>query len=286
MNKPFCVFIMSHGRPEKIYTLDTLDKCGYTGDWFIVIDNEDKHAQAYKEKYGNRVLQFDKLAMSKRCQNADNFENRKVILYARNACFDFAESMGYKYFLQLDDDYVAFEFTHNGKGEYKRKRIICFQSIVDSFCEYLEANERIASVAFLQGGDFIGGGNCTTVVRGLYPFKKRKAMNSFFCKTSRRFWFAGRINEDVNTYLSLGSKGIIFMSIPLVVLQQKQSQSNSGGMTETYVASGTYLKSFYSVLFAPSACKVEMSKDMHRLHHRITWNNAVPKILDEEHKKL
>jgi len=285
MNKTFCVFIMSHGRPDKIYTLNSLVKCGFIGEWFIVIDNEDKHAEEYKLKYGKRVLQFDKLAMAKRCQNADNFENRKVILYARNACFDFAESFGYEYFLQLDDDYVEFEYTYNIRGEYERKRIMGLQRIVKSFCKYLDANERIASVAFLQGGDFIGGGKCTTVIRGHYPFKKRKAMNSFFCKTSRRFWFSGRINEDVNTYLSLGSRGMIFMSIPLVILHQKQSQSNSGGMTETYIVNGTYIKSFYSVIFAPSACKVEMSKDMHRLHHRIKWSNAVPKILDDTHKK-
>ena len=60
-----------------------------------------------------------------------------------------------------------------------------------------------ATVAFAQGGDFVGGldgGN----------FKKRllrKAMNSLFCRTDRPIDFRGTMNEDVTTYTTLGSRG-------------------------------------------------------------------------------
>lgn len=37
---------------------------------------------------------------------------------------------------------------------------------------------------------------------------------------------------------------------------QMQTQKNAGGMTETYLESGTYLKSFYSVMYAPSCVKL------------------------------
>ena len=56
-------------------------------------------------------------------------------------------------------------------------------------------------------------------------------------------------------------------------------------MSDAYLASGTYVKSYYSVMTFPSACKVTANKDLHRLHHKISWNNAVPKILDDTHKK-
>lgn len=52
----------------------------------------------------------------------------------------------------------------------------------------------------------------------------------------------GRINEDVNTYTNLGRCGELFMTIGAVQLGQKQTQKNSGGMTELYLDSGTYVK--------------------------------------------
>ena len=42
----FCVFILSHGRPDNVITLNTLRREGYTGPWYIVIDNEDKKGEA------------------------------------------------------------------------------------------------------------------------------------------------------------------------------------------------------------------------------------------------
>ena len=57
-------------------------------------------------------------------------------------------------------------------------------------------------------------------------------------------------------------------------------------MSDIYEASGTYIKSFYSVLFSPSSVKVSvLNTENARLHHRVSWNNAVPKILNEKYKK-
>ena len=47
----------------------------------------------------------------------------------------------------------------------------------------------------------------------------RKAMNSFICSVDRPFQFVGRINEDVNTYVLLGSRGV-FLSILQIGLDQ------------------------------------------------------------------
>ena len=80
--------------------------------------------------------------------------------------------------------------------------------------------------------------------------------------------------------------GKIFMSIPKIILNQKATQSNGGGMTDIYMDSGTYIKSFYAILFNPSCVKIRMMGRNHkRLHHSISWNNAIPAILDEKHKK-
>ena len=111
-------------------------------------------------------------------------------------------------------------------------------------------------------------------------------MNSFFCDTEKPFQFLVRINEDVNTYTRLVSIGKIFLTAVDAMLTQKQTQQNKGGMSDVYNASGTYLKSFYSVMIMPSAVKIAEMGDKHRrIHHNVSWENCVPKILNQKWKK-
>jgi len=90
-NRNYCVFILSHGRPDGVNTYRTLKKAGYTGQIYIVIDNEDRTAEKYIENFGSEnVVLFDKMAVSKTFDTADNFNDRRAVVYARNACFDIA----------------------------------------------------------------------------------------------------------------------------------------------------------------------------------------------------
>ena len=118
---------------------------------------------------------------------------------------------------------------------------------------------------------------------------KRKAMNSFICSVDRPFQFSGRINEDVNTYTTLSRQGQLFLTILPIQLNQLQTQHNSGGMTEMYLDAGTYVKSFYTVMYCPSSVQIGVLKDPReqygRLHHKINWHKTAPKILNEQYKK-
>jgi hypothetical protein len=287
--KSSCIFIISHGRPDKVITLKALRRSGYTGPLFIVCDNEDKTLEQYRAQFGaSKVLVFDKLSYAGMIDNGDNFQNRRTTTHARNACFDFAEKLGFEYFLVLDDDYTEFKHNYNKRGAFKRSVIRRINLVFSAMFEFLESDERLMSVCFLQGGDLVGGESA--LKKGVFPFRKRKAMNSFFCKTSRRFWFFTRLNEDVNTYLSLGNRGGLFLSIPEIALNQMQTQATTGGMSEAYLASGTYVKSFYTVMIGPSYASVQwpranVTKQIRRIHHKIAWNNAVPKIIDEAYRK-
>jgi len=285
MNDDFCAFILTHGRPDNVITYSTLLKSGYTGKIYIVIDNEDNAAERYFDVFGDKVIMFDKKAVAETFDEGDNFDDRRSIVYARNACFDIAKELGIKHFIQLDDDYTVFFYMYNCEKEFKRKEIKKIDIIFDSFIKYFDSCD-VEAIAFLQGGDLIGGGDNTHLKNNHYPFRKRKAMNSFFCSANKPINFIGRINEDVNTFLNSGSMGKIFMSIPKIILNQKATQSNGGGMTDIYMDSGTYIKSFYAILFNPSCVKIRMMGRNHkRLHHSISWNNAIPAILDEKHKK-
>lgn len=274
MRNDFCAFILTHGRPDNVRTYKTILKHGYTGKIYIIIDNEDKTADKYYENFGDKVIMFDKLAISKTFDEADNFDNRKTIIYARNACFKIAEDLGIKYFIQLDDDYNSFMYrTVNGSKQIKN-----LDNIFTYMLDFL-INTNITTVAFSQGGDHIGGYKDDIKI-------KRKAMNSFICSTERKFNFIGRINEDVNAYVYLGGLGYIFFTIMNIMLCQQQTQNNKGGMTDIYLLSGTYVKSFYSILFNPSCVKIRlMGSTGTRLHHSISWDNAVPVIIDHKYKK-
>ena len=280
-NNSFAALILTHGRPDKVYTVDTLRKCGYTGDIVIVIDNEDKTANEYRQRYDNVVV-FDKKEISTRFDEGDNFQDRRAIIYARNASFEIAKKLGYRYFIQLDDDYTEFSYTYDPDGMMKQRRIFNLDKVFDILIDF-KNNIGATTVAMAQRGDFVGGKH-NGIVKG--EQLKRKAMNSFICDTEKPFQFFGKINEDVNTYTLLGSRGHLFLQVPHVALNQQQTQKTEGGMTDIYLDGGTYIKSFYTVMYAPSCAKVRLMGTAHkRLHHSIRWRNAVPMILSEYLKK-
>lgn len=283
-DEKFAVFILTHGRPDNVKTYLTLIKQGYTGLIYLIVDNEDKTLREYQKRYGSKVIVFDKVAIAATFDECDNFNiGRKSVVYARNACFKIAEELGVKYFLQLDDDYNQFEYrfgpdlTFGWYRAYNLDRL--FQFVLD-FYKSIPA----LTIALAQGGDMIGGG-AGTYVQVL--MLKRKAMNSFFCSTDRPFKFVGRINEDVNTYISLGHRGELIFTIFNADIVQTQTQRQTGGMSDLYADTGTYIKSFYTLMNAPSCVTIGMMGEKHlRIHHRINWATAVPVIISEKHRKL
>lgn len=285
-NNDFAIFILTHGRANNIITLNTLKKCNYTGKVYIVIDNEDSQQEQYLELYGDSVIIFDKSSIDGTFDIMDNFNGRNVVVFARNALNDIVKNLGIKYYMVLDDDYTYFRYRMNDKFDYPTKSpaVInsCFDNILDAMLEFFISTNCI-SIAFIQGGDLIGGKD-NDMVNGYKP--KRKVMNTFFFSTDRLYEFCGRINEDVNMYVLMGTRGALFLQIPFISVEQLTTQSNSGGLTDFYLETGTYYKSFYTVMLSPSSvtCRLMGNVDK-RLHHQIRWKNTVPMIIREENKK-
>jgi hypothetical protein len=287
MRNDFCVFILTHGRPDRVHTYDTLLGAGYTGSVFILIDDEDSCASDYKSRFGEKVIQFCKAEVAAVSDEGDNFGHRKSTLYARNAMHQIASKLGFRYFIQLDDDYTSFQIRHNSRLEYGYW--ILKASADDFFSALLEfyIGTPCVSVATSQGGDHIGGGGDPILGGGQgSPSLRRKCMNSFICSVERPLQFFGHLNEDVNMYVTRTRKGDLFFTVIQAMLVQKQTQSNPGGMSDIYLDSGTYVKSFYTVMYAPSCVSVGTMGDPRggrvRIHHKINWHNTAPKILREE----
>ena len=255
MREDFCAFILTHGRPDRVKTYGTLRRSGYTGKIYIVIDDEDKTEADYRQRYGAEVLQFCKADIANTFDEGDNFDDRRAIIYARNACWDLAKQVGCRYFIQLDDDYsnFALRYRSDGSGLYQAIHK-SLNEVFETLVVFLSLTKTL-TVAMCQGGDLIGGTNHKTVNM------KRKAMNSFVCDSEKPFNFFGRINEDVNTYVSTGNKGGLFFTTMQAQLVQSNTQTNTGGMSDIYLESGTYIKTFYSVMYAPSCVKVSLFGD-------------------------
>lgn len=282
MRNDFAIFILTHGRPYNVITAKTLKKCNNTNRVYYIIDNEDKYADRYYWNFGEEnVIMFDKKEAAKYCDTMDLVDNRNIVLFARNMCHKIAADLGIKYFLELDDDYTEFRSRIWDGNQLTSIYLRDMDSVVDEMINFLDTTGAL-SVAFSQTGDFIGGIGSKVYKERL----TRKAMNAFFCRTDRPFKFTGRINEDVNAYVTLGSRGELFFTIADIALNQHDTQQNEGGLTEAYLDLGTYVKSFYTVMGNPSSVKIAEMGDNHmRIHHFIDWEKAVPKIISGRYKK-
>ena len=283
MNKDFAVFIMVYGRPEKNWTDKTLRKCGYTGKIYLVGDDLDVTINEYKKKYGDELIVFDKKKSAINLDTGDNTGDFRSTLFASNKIFDLAKERGIKHFFIMCDDYTGFEHRHNGDLEYGGWLVKNLDKVFNALLKYYKTINA-KTIAFAQSGDYMGGKESTMAKRLKV---KRKAMNTFLCSTERPFKFLGRMNEDVTTYVNLGSKGDLFLTIPNISIYQKPTQQVQGGLTDLYLQYGTYVKSFFSVMYNPSSIKIsELGYVNKRIHHKVNWNNAVPKILNEKYKKI
>lgn len=279
-NNSFAVFILSHGRAKNVKTLKALEKSNYTGEIYIICDDEDEQIELYK-KLGKKVIVFNKLEEMKNTDTEDNFKDHRLVVYARNVCHKIAQDLGLKYFLVLDDDYTEICFRYVEKKHLKAKKVKNADKLFDVMIDFLEVSNAL-TVTMSQAGDFIGGAENGKIEKGI----DRKAMNTFFCKTDRPFKFYGSTNEDVNSYIINGMQGKLMFTIYKPSIIQTQTQKNKGGLTDIYLDNGTYVKSFYSVIVEPSCARVAiMNTKNPRIHHKILWNKCTPKILNEKWKK-
>lgn len=285
MSETFAAFILTNKRPDRVYTFKQLRNSGYTGQVFFVVDDADPTIEAYRAAYGDAVLVFNKQAVAATFDLADTFHQQLgAVVFARNAVAALAKERKIDAYVMLDDDYTAFEYRFDQHGNYKTGQKIRSLDLVFAALVAFHKRSPAVTVCMAQGGDFIGGSH-SQYAAGLTL--SRKAMNTFFCRIDRPFAFVGRINEDVNTYVSQGSRGVLLLTTNAASIVQKITQSNDGGMSDFYRQNGTYVKSFYTILMAPSCVKIAtMGNKNRRMHHFVMWRYAVPKIVDEKHRKI
>jgi len=271
----YVIFILSYGRPTNVKTLNTLKRCGYKGDYYIVCSMDDAQLSEYQRIYKGKVICFDKESVP--FDRMDNFGNLKCVVYARNVCKEIVKQFEVDGYLVLDDDYICFSHVQNVNGKKKEPMIKDLDAVNLCMFQYLQASGA-TTIAMIQGGDLVGGENA--IFRNGF---KRKAMNAFYFLKDSQYEFTGTLNEDVNFYTEMGRQGEFILSIAKVKLNQEQTQKSKGGMTDIYLDGGTYIKSFYSVMRVPSAVKIGVLND--RIHHNVEFKFCTACVIDEKYKK-
>jgi hypothetical protein len=280
MRHDFVALILTHDRAGEVQTLDALDRFGYDGPWVMVVDHPDD-VEPYTDAYGaDHVYYVDKGETQPEFDRGINAERKAGVVYARFQSWAIARDLGYDYFIQLDDDYNWFGYRFNEAFDYIGTEYVPdLDATFDNAIDYLERAD-LDTVCFAQGGDFIGGAEAQLAQ---HVQAKRKAMNTFICRTDAPFAFRGAVNEDVTTYVRAQQLGKVFLTVNFVSFDQNDTQQKDGGLTEKYLDEGTYIKSMYTVLYSPSSVTLQELVDRNdaRIHHRVNWRTSVPKIVPE-----
>lgn len=281
MNR-FAVFILTHGRAKTITTYDFFRKNGYTGDMWVVIDNEDDQENLYRERFGDAVIQFDKRDYVKKTDLGDLDDDRRIGVLARNFIQDKAKEMGYKFHMQLDDDIYGINIRYERNGKLYGHTCHHIDEILSAMVDFMES-APITSLSLGLAPYYAGGLNSGLFPKGLVP----KTMTTFLMRADDVQYFNMRMNDDITTSALNGSRGKLYFSVMPLLCDVQNTQVQSGGMTEIYQDNGTYRKSFYSVMAIPSACKIyEIRNKDTRIHHQIQWEHLIPKILSDKYQRF
>lgn len=280
--KEFAVFILSHGRADDLKTAKMLKNGNYTGDWFVVIDDEDNQEDTYRRLFKKRVIQFNKRKQADITDTGDLDNDRRVGVFARNKIQELARERGYKYHLQLDDDMTSLSFRLPQKGKIGYKNCTHLDDVFYSLVEFMETAPQVKWLSFGLSSDYIGGLESERYKEGLL----RKTMGTFLMRADAPAEFVMRMNDDITTCVLNNHRGAFVASVTVLQIQTPATQHQKGGMTDIYQDNGTYRKSFYSVMCAPSCTKVSKQGIRYfRIHHEISWNNCCPLVLSERYKK-
>lgn len=273
-------FILTYKRPDRQKTYGYLKKSGVSDNQiWMVVDDTDDTVEEYKKRFKN-VYVFSKREVRPSVDLMDNLNRMNAVVYARNKIYDIAAELGAERFIMLDDDYsdIHYQIGANGERLTRQYSIKNLNEIVCVLFEFMDSVPSLKVLAIGQGGDLFSS--------SIIYKTKRKAMNMFFCRTDRRIVFRGTMNEDVNMYVDLGRRGELALTVFFVALCQEPTQLQRGGLTDLYLELGTYVKSMYPVMIAPTAVTVApMGAKNLRLHHKIDYNKLCPKIIDEKYKK-
>lgn len=282
MREDFAVFIITHGRPDKQLTYQTLINCGYKGKLYFVLDDTDTTIQEHIDLFGaDRIFIFNK----NHYINADIYDNGLTegkyacAVYARRATEDIAKSLGLTYFCMMDDDVTDLCIRLLIDDKLRRIKITDMDNIFKAYTELLDVG-KIGCVGFGYITLFYA------VKNYLYDDKRPLPFVAFIRKTSEPVMWKCWYGEDEIAGYENNVLGSLWLVIPLIMIMS--TEVSTGAMSETYSTSSSYLRSISELRYRPAdfiitKCRQGRKKGQYKLYKRNSdW---FPKILSDKYKK-
>lgn len=280
MRNDFAIFILTHGRANDQKTLNMLKENGYTGKWFLVVDNLDEQLEEYQQKYREHVIVFDKLAAWGITDTFHNGKMLKAVVFPRNVVFQYAREKGIKSFAMCDDDISRLNYKHiEGEKLATDKITRNIDKILEAYANYAEM-AKITVLGMCEDGVFIGGVN-QLVLNGYTP-----SIGKFiFFRTEDEVKYRGLYYEDNIATFDIPLQGRMSFSPTIIsTVSQIDTKKTKGGMHDVYEnTSSGYTCSFMVLMVHPSGIKIVQRKDNWKI--RKSQENLRPMLLDEKWRK-
>ena len=283
MRKDFAIFILTHERPDKQSTLSNLIMQGYTGDWYLVVDDEDKSIDKYIENFGEeKILKFNKQSFINMTDTGQQVPSRACIVYAKNFVEYYVKEFAtqYKYYVLADDDITRFRFRYFEND--KLKSLVMNHNIDQAFEAYIDFMEKGQFAAISPGTVqyFLVGFD---ILEPEYVMRRRVCYNFVFRNRDYPVDWKFAMNEDSVTAIQQNKLGQRWLQVPFFQVDIVPISTAPGGMKETYDNMGTYERVMYIVMSSPDSCSVMEYKEEFLL--RLNRDNAFAKIISGKYKK-
>lgn len=281
MTKKFAVFILTHGRPNNQLTVKSLADVGYSGDLYLVVDDQDTTIDEYIDVWGaDKIIIFNKDYFIRNTDTGLHTPVPKFAVFARNAIEHIAKEMGYKTFMMLDDDITRFRVRLPDGDSLKSYQIKGqFNSIIENSVDYV-LNCDIAC---------LGLGFCNLYIGGVANFNKenprqRLCAEAFIRNTAHPISWRLNMVEDLITSIDAAISGDVwFQFLPIQCEILMSEGAVDGGNSDVYRQLGMYKISFMPVIAYPSSNSVKYGKK--------TWisstspDKCIPKIISSRYRK-
>lgn len=269
------IFIPSYHRPKNLLTVKYFRKIGWDMRYITVfIDDETDDIPEYEEtasEYGFSLHVFDMEEARRKYDYVHRAsQSRRSAGQARNMFQDYATEKDIDFYVVIDDD------TRNFTTFMQRRVLKDRDTVRRSFIavEDLMRKRKIGVMGFPQHGDFVGG-----YQQGLFI---RKVMNTTFYLLPYVYRAErGVQDDDTSLFTGIINEGLFSGTIlHSLVLQQMQSATQKGGLTDLYNECKLLNKALVTVMQFPSAIFAEkQERNGNRVHHRIRYKHLGPVII-------
>ena len=269
------IFIPSYHRPKNLRTVKYFRKIGWDMRYITVfVDNETDDIPEYEEtasEYGFNLHVFDMEEARRKYDYVHRAsQSRRSAGQARNMFQDYATEKEIDFYVVIDDD------TDNYSTFMQRRKLKDHDIVRRSFLavEDLMRKRKIGVMGFPQHGDTLGG----------YPVRLfiRKVMNTTFYLLPYIYrGERGVQDDDTSLFTGIINEGLFTGTIlHSLVLQQVQSATQEGGLTDLYNECKLLNKALVTVIQFPSAIFAEkQGRNGNRVHHRIRYKHLGPVII-------